>query len=109
MTVNAVMESAFAKLARCEAEERVSSKAPEEVEAPPTAVGQRVIRNKDPHGRNGGSCGGLCCHGQSGGTVQAQPTGVLQREPGLTQRYKATEPAAENAHRDAASGSLSGH
>ena len=75
MTVNAVMESAFAKLARCEAEDRVSSEAPEEVEAPPTAVGQRGSRNKGTHGRNGGSCGG-------------------RREPGPTQRYEATEPAA---------------
>ena len=32
----------------------------------------------------------------------------LDPVPGPTQRYAATEPAAENAHRDAASGSLSG-
>ena len=116
MTVNAVMESAFAKLARCEAEDRVSSEAPEEVEAPPTAVGQRGSRNKSTHGRNGGSCGGLCCRGQRGDAVRVLPADALWREPWPIQRYEATEPAAiredhpdgRSTSRDAASGSLSG-
>ena len=47
LTINAVVESAFAKLARREAEERGATESPAKVDAPPPATGQRARKSEN--------------------------------------------------------------